>query len=209
MFRRSSRSVILTASLLLALFVGAACSGDDGGDGAGGGGTSTEENPGGTTRARAVALDAQLGVITGRINVQRRRAVLARVSTVVDRWFEAAYLAGEYPRTDFSRAFPGFTPGAVRLARKDAAILSNKAIGRRVDEVVAQRKSVRVDVLSPRGFARAATARVELVFTTEGDLRRRYVVHGRLMLTRHPSGLWKVFGYDVRRTDRPVGGAGR
>ena len=40
-----------------------------------------------------------------------------QVGKVVDRWWDAAYLGGGYPRSSFPSAFPGFTDGAEKRAR--------------------------------------------------------------------------------------------
>jgi hypothetical protein len=50
--------------------------------------------------------------VHGRLPVARRKAVRRQVGAVVDRWWEAAYLGGTYPRSSFHAAFPGFTAAA-------------------------------------------------------------------------------------------------
>jgi hypothetical protein len=174
-----------------------ACTGDDDEE------PSTDPTPG-RTAAVEVPIVVRPGVLAGTLAPRARRAVAAEVGKVVDAWFEAAYLGGDYPRRDFSDAFHGFTHGAARLARRDRAQMSNATIGARVDEVVPVRRTVRVDLLSPRRRAVGATARFRLEFTTAGDLARRVVVNGRLALTRTKAGAWRVFAYDVRRGTRPL-----
>jgi hypothetical protein len=119
------------------------------------------------------------------------------VREVVDRWTDAAYL-GDYPRRDFSRAFPGFTRGAATLAHRDQRLMSNEAIGRRIDGVRATARKVRIDALAVHQRAVGVTAHVFLAFRTTGHLERRYRVAARLYLTRTDSG-WKVFGYDATK----------
>lgn len=199
--RRPGRTISLLLSLLLAV----SCTGDGDGGGDRGQHPADEPSRSAPTQARPVPMSARIGAVAGRLPHERRRPVLDEISAVVDRWFEAAYLGGAYPRSRFGNAFPGFTRGAARLARADRRDLSNWGIRSRVDEVTARRKVVRVDVLSPKGYARAATARFRLDFVTEGKLSRRFTVKGRLMLTKDRRGSWKVFGYDVRRTVRPGG----
>jgi hypothetical protein len=116
----------------------------------------------------------------------------------VDRWFDAAYVGGRYPREDFRDAFPGFTPGASASAHADRALMSNQPLGPRIDGVTATQRLVWVDVLPAGGRAAAATARFRLGFTTTGKTERSVVVRGRLFLTPGPHG-WKVFGYDVAK----------
>lgn len=201
MLQRPFQHRVLTASLLVALALGTSCSGDE----------EAPEKPRETPEQRIaeVALDARPGLVIGGLDRSRRASVTARVGAVVDRWFEAAYLGGDYPRAGFGNAFPGFTRGAARQARRDRSLMSNATIGARVEEVIAERKVVRVDVLSPRRRAAAATARIRLQFRTEGRVAKRYVVTGRLMLTKNRAGHWRVFAYDVRRSDRPLGGGQR
>jgi hypothetical protein len=195
--RRPGRAVPLLLTALLTV----SCTGD--GSSRDSSRDTPESDPERTTQA--APLDARIGAVAGMLPKPRRRVVLDQVATVVDGWFEAAYLGGDYPRSDFADAFPGFTRGAARLARADRRTMSNAGIGGRVEEVTAERKLVRVDVLSPKKFARAATARFRLVFTTDGRLARRFVVSGRLMLTKDRKGAWRVFAYDVRRSARAGG----
>ena len=153
-----------------------------------------------------VPLTARVGVVTGKLKPARRQAIAGRVGEMVDAWFDAAYLEGDYPRTSFRDAFPGFTPDAADLARRDRDLLTNAAIGSRIDGVVVLRKTVKVDLLSPGHRPAGATARFRLDFRTEGDLERRVVVSGRLMLAKVRGGAWKIFAYDVRRSVRAAEG---
>ena len=148
-----------------------------------------------------------LGTVTGRLAKRDRLRVASAAGDVVDRWFDAAYVGGDYPRGAFDDAFPGFTPGARAQAHGDRALMSNQDIGRRIDAVTASRRNVRVDVLAVRGRAVGMTARFVLDLATTGELRRKVEVRGRLLLTRTDNG-WKVFGYDVNKdVTRLKGGA--
>lgn len=202
---RDVRRPGLTVSLLLSLVLTLSCTGDGDGGADRGDGRVDQPSRSAPTQAREVPMKARIGAVAGRLPHERRRPVLDEVSAVVDRWFEAAYLGGAYPRSRFGNVFPGFARGAARLARADRRHLSNWGIRNRVEDVHARRKAVRVDVLSPKGYARAATARFRLDFVTEGKLSRRFSVKGRLMLTKDRKGNWKVFAYDVRRWMRPGG----
>ena len=196
MTRRPGLRRTATAAALVAVLMGSgACTGDD----------SPKERPDEPSEeiaqeAPEVQLTTQVGVVTGKLQPPRRRALAVRVGKIVDAWFDAAYLDGDYPRTRFGDAFPGFTREAAALARRDRELLSNAGLGPRIDGVVALRKSVRVDILSPGRHAVGATARFRLAFRTSGDLERRVVVSGRLMLAKSRAGGWKVFAYDVRRS---------
>ncbi len=185
---RAAGAVALSATLALGL---ASCSGDDpdADDDAGGSDTSSG--------APALRTTASAGTVVGALKGTRREQLVARVGNVVDGWIEGAYL-GDYPRTDFSDAFAGFTPGAAADARRDGGLMSNKAIGKDVDQVVATRRKLVVDTLAVEGRAVSATARFVLAMEVEGEIRRKERVSGRLFMT-YADGAWRVFGYDVAR----------
>jgi len=187
--------------LVAALLATGACTGDE----------PAEDSPDepAVQPAPEVQLTTRVGVVTGKLEPVRRKALAGRVGTMVDAWFDAAYLEGDYPRTGFRDAFPGFTRDAAALARRDRDLLTNARLGSRIDGVVALRKTVKVDLLSPGHRPAAATARFRLDFRTEGDLERRVVVSGRLMLAKVRGGTWKIFAYDVRRSVRAVEGGGQ
>lgn len=136
--------------------------------------------------------------VTGKLSGQRRRQLAKAVGAVVDGWWDAAYVGGEYPRRDFKNAFPGFTKGAKAVAHRDRRLMTNLDIGARVEQVTATRRRVRVDALAVRGRPVGATARVILGFKTAGEVHRRVEVRGRLLLTRS-EGRWRVFGYDLTK----------
>ena len=119
----------------------------------------------------------------------------------MDRWWDAAYLGGTYPRSSFPSAFPGFTKGAEARARSDKALLTNQTGGRRIDSVEARHRSVSLDILATGKQARSVTAHVVLRFDTAGDKTGTTVVRGRLFLVRK-RGAWRIFGYDVSKGAR-------
>ncbi len=191
--RLNPRAALASVSMLLALSLTAtACSGDDGSDDGG------SELPSGDPAAFAIETRTTIGKVEGRLAKRDRRQLANSITDVVQRWFNKAYVAGEYPRTDFHDAFPGFTPGARDAAHKDRALMSNQVIGRRISAVTPKQSRLWLDVLAVRKRPVAVTARFRLAFRTEGDLSRRVGVRGRLMLTRANSG-WRIFGYDVAR----------
>jgi len=148
-----------------------------------------------------VRTRAQVGRVVGRLPRARRVLVRRQVTRVVDRWWQAAYLGGDYPRSGFSSSFPGFTDGAAQRARRDRLLMSNADIGDRVDSVTATRRRLQLDLLAVGSRTRSVTARFELRFKTTGERARRVTVRGRLFLTRRPTG-WRVFGYDVTKGAR-------
>lgn len=142
---------------------------------------------------------------------QRRRRLEEQVGRVVAGYFDAAYLGGEYPRTDFTGALAAFSDGAVQRAASDRNLLTNAGIGARTDRVVPRAKQARLDVLVPRRVVAGLTARVRLVFLQEqarGPVRK-VTVQGRLLLNRKKSGPWQIFGYDLSRSSVPSRAGGR
>lgn len=181
---------------LLAVAVGlAGCSGDDDG----GGGEREPDSPTTASRAPAVQSDAELGKVRGTLTRARKRNVLADVTTVVEGWFAGGF-AGDYPRRGFKAAFADFTKDAAALARKQPRVMSNAALGARLDGVRVLKQTVRVDVAAPRGRLAGATARFRLRIALSGAVERTDVVSGRLLLTPTERG-WRVFGFDVRRSE--------
>ena len=193
--RRAAPMAMLLA-LLLALTM-SGCSGDDEPTAS----ASSTPDTASPAKVHHVATTVTLGRLTGKIRPRNAKALKKRIGHVVDRWFDAAFVAGRYPRNDFHDAFPGFTSGARAEARHDRRLMSNQDIGRRISSVTDTQRRVRLDVLSVRRVAVALTARVVLEFRTDGKLHRRIRVAGRLYLTRdarQKSG-WSVFGYDITK----------
>ena len=191
-FQRGARAVAPAAVLVVgAAALVAGCSGDDG----------AAPKPPASSSASPTAgprLSSSLGTLTGRLPAAQRKAVAADVTKVVDGWLTAAYL-GDYPRTDFSSAWPGFTAGARARAAHDAALTSNKDIGAKVDSVELTKRTVRLDVVSRHGRPVGVTARVIARFSTTGQVAEDVRVGGRLYLTKGPQGTWQVFGYDITK----------
>jgi len=136
------------------------------------------------------------------------REVLAdKVGSVVTRYFEDAFLGGDYPRSDFGDAFATFTAGARARAARDKALLTNIRLGPTTEHVVARRQTAYLSVLSPYRVAAGVTAKVKLRYlTVRGDERdQRVRVQGRLLLTRDGAGGWLIFGYDLSRSVGPAG----
>jgi hypothetical protein len=193
-----------TLVLALLLTLGAAgCSDGPSDGGSSGPAPGPADSPAPSVTAEAPAAEPRVptrrraGSVTGRIPKAQRKLVVKRVSRVVDKWLQAAYVGGEYPRSSFGRSYRGFTQGATRRARGDKELMTNVDIGDRIDGVTVKRREITVDVLAVGGTAHAATARVLLAFKTSG-VERRVRVSGRLFLTKK-AGRWRVFGYDVAK----------
>jgi hypothetical protein len=138
------------------------------------------------------------GTIVGRLPRKDRSRVEGVVSRTAVGFLEAAYVAGDYPRSDFSGTFPGFTTGAAAVARRDRNLLTNQRIGERIDSVTPTLLRVKVDLLAVNKRAVAATAHVKLTFRTSGKATKRVSVQGELRLTKR-DGDWKIFAYDLTK----------
>jgi hypothetical protein len=195
------RHPLLATLLALLLSLGVTGCSDEPTDGQTSGSAPTAAPTGAGSEAPAaepaVATRTRTGSVTGRIGRKQRKLVVKRVAGVVDKWLQAAYVGGDYPRSSFGESFRGFTQGATRLARGDKELMSNADLGDRIDGVTVKRREITVDLLAVGGTARAATARVLLRFNTSG-VERKVRVSGRLYLTKK-HGRWRVFGYDVAK----------
>lgn len=190
MSQRARRTASTTVAAVVLALLATACSGDE----------QTRDGPepaaaASETPEPAVATDLGFGAVEGRLPAARRDALAEEVQAVVDGWIDAAYL-GDYPRTDFSAAWAGFTPGARRQAEQDAALMSNSDIAGEVEAVEAESRRVRLDVLAVSKRAMGVTAHVVLRFVARGATDQVVRVRGRLYLTRGEQG-WQVFGYDI------------
>jgi hypothetical protein len=193
--RRRARAS--AAVLLLLALAATSCSGDD---------SDSDEPPAAQSTADGSSFEietvAEVGNVTGKLPKADRQRLVNGVTAVVQRWFNAAYVGGDYPRSDFKDAFPGFTPGAKTRAHGDQDLLTNKSIGAKVEDVTPTKSRVWVDVLAPNKHAAGVTTRFQLEFKTEGDYARKVSVHGRLLMTRQPGKGWRIFAYDVSKSSK-------
>jgi hypothetical protein len=195
----ASRPALAAASMLLCLSATAtACSEEPEGDS-----SSQPPLPSKAPPTFEVQTRTTIGRVVGRLPHKDRKKLVAAVTPVVQRWFNAAYVGGDYPRRDFGDAFPGFTAGARAEARRDLGLMSNQGIGKRIEGITPKASRVRLDVLAAHQHPAAVTARFRLAFRTEGDLERKVQVGGRLLLTRSDGG-WRIFGYHVAKSGAKV-----
>jgi hypothetical protein len=193
----ASRPALAAASMLLCLSLGAtACSDDSGG--AGGDTSSQPPLPSGEPSTFEIETTTTMGRVVGKLPPKERKQLIGAITPVVQRWFNAAYVGGDYPRKNFKDAFPGFTAGARHEALGDRKLMSNRDIGRRIDGVTPKTSRISLDVLAVGKGPVAVTARFRLAFKTQGDLERRVSVRGRLALTRSKTG-WRIFAYHVAK----------
>lgn len=194
MTRRPHRRTTGLALVLCAALVTGGCTGDDE---PGTAGTATSSaTP--QESVETVPTKVRVGTIAGDLPKAARKRTRAGVGKAVDRWLDAAFVDGEYPRSDFRDAYPRFTKGAKRQARREADLMSNADVGERIEGVEVTRRVIVVHAVADRRRAAGATARVRLRFTTVGDLEQDVTVKGRLFLTRAKKG-WRIFGFDMTK----------
>jgi hypothetical protein len=148
--------------------------------------------------------------VAGALDGRRRRDVVAGVRATIASYVDDAFVAGPYPRADFSRAFAGFTTGAARRAAADQALLTNRPLGSETRSVRATRRTAYLSVLAPRQRVAGVTAALDLQLLVDraDGTEVRVRLHGRLLLSRDPGRPWTIFGYDLARSDVPsTGGA--
>jgi hypothetical protein len=189
--RRASAAGLAT-TMLIAL---AGCSGDDGNDDAPAAGDAPSSA---TPAVPPLPTHTTMGVVSGKLSEQTRSHLKEKVAAVVDDWFDAAYVGGDWPRSDFGNAYPHFSTRAARDAENDAGLMSNERIADRLESVEATKRRLRIDVLAVQQKAVGVTARFVLTMKLTGKVNRAERVAGGLFLTKQ-DGEWKVFGYDVQR----------
>lgn len=153
----------------------------------------------------SVPMRVEVTHVAGKLGPVRRTALVAAVRRTLSAYVDAAFLAGDYPRSSFAGSFTSFTRGAARQARGDAAQLTNRPLGATTRSVRATRRTAYLSVLAPRQQVAGVTAAVDLEFLVDRDQApaQRVKVRGRLLLTRDRAGAWKIFGYDVTRSQTP------
>lgn len=153
---------------------------------------------------RAVALISNAGVTHGSMPAGDDARIAKTVGNLVDDWLTNAYLAGPWPRRNFTDVWPHFTTDLKHRAHAERATTSNAEIAARIDGVRALTRLVIVDVLAASNKAAGATARLKLEFVTSGQVRQKVTISGQLYLTPTKSG-WAIFGYDLTRTVAELG----
>jgi hypothetical protein len=203
-FRTSGRrrAPAVAALLTAVALVAGGCSSSDSSSPAatpGGSGTATGDAP-------PMATKVVLGTVAGNVHQPyRQRFAAARpgleksVGQAVDAWLDGGFVGVSYPRDSFATAFTSFTPDARKDAEHDRDLMTLWGYRHQIDGVTTTHRKVVVDVLAPRGKPAGATARIDLRFTTTGEVKKPIEVSGRLFLTPTADGSWRIFGYDVAK----------
>ncbi|MEU6136871.1 hypothetical protein [Nocardioides sp. NPDC047086] len=156
------------------------------------------------TPATTVKSAAKLVHVQGKFPRSRHQAVATNVAKAVDRWLQAAYVGGDYPRatsTFTAKSFPGFSKVAIAQAGKQMSLMSNATIAPHIDGVEVAASDIHVDLLANNNYPVGAVARVRLVYDTTGDRVARQTVRGTLDMVPTKTS-WAVFGFNITREEK-------
>lgn len=153
-----------------------------------------------TLRQRPAAMDVEIARLAGALPKAEARDLSRRLGRVVATWFDGGFVAGDYPRENFS-GYASFTKGAARLARQSADVTTNAQLGPQWVDAVPTRRRVRLFVFAPGHRPSGATAEVELVLVgvNKAGSAAELAVTGKLYLTMNNAG-WRIFGFDLHRS---------
>ena len=200
------RRTTAAGTLVVLAVVGAGCTGADDPETAP---TTPTVSEGATATLEPRPAPARVRVtrVAGRMRPKDRDVLADNVGKVVSAYFDDAFLGGTQPRTRFGDGFATFTRDAARQARRQQRLTTNAKLGPTAEAVVPRRQRAFLSVLAPKGVATGVTAKVDLAYVVQRADRpdRTVTVRGRLLLTRAPSGGWKIFGYDLTRGDQAAG----
>lgn len=191
--RTTHRRIAVASAATMALLALSGCTGDDDTPGREAGSPSAAPSA-----PAPLTTHTTVGVVSGALDDKARARVKRKIATVVDDWLDAAYIGGEWPRSDFGSAYPHFSERAATDAKRDAGLMSNARLGDRLEGVEATKRRLRIDVLAVKKRAVGVTARFVLGMRLSGEVNRSERVAGSLFLTWRGGG-WQVFGYDVQR----------
>ncbi len=189
-WRSPLRASVGLVAALVATSALAACTGDD-----------KKETGGDPPSAPPASAPVQVTVtkVAGTLRMPARTALSQDVAAVLQEYVDEAFL-GDFPRADFANAFSTFTPGAAKVADKEAELITGAAYSE-AESAGAETLTADLSVLAPRGKPAGVTATVRFVFDYDDD---SVTYAGRLLLTPQ-KGTWRIFGYDLTRDDQATG----
>jgi hypothetical protein len=198
------RLTTLLPAVLVVACAAACTSGPGSGSPEPAGSSPGSSSPGSATPAGppSVPMRVEVTHVAGRLAPPRRQALAATVGRTISTYVDAAFLAVDQPRSGVNGSFTTFTRDAARQARGDQALLTNRSLGAAARSVRATRRTAYLSVLAPEKHVAGVTAAVDLVFRVDPRQgpAQRVEVRGRLLLTRDRTGAWRIFGYDVARS---------
>ncbi|MGH3509475.1 MAG: hypothetical protein ACRDPI_04515 [Nocardioidaceae bacterium] len=160
--------------------------------------------------ATPVPLKVLVTRVSGKLSPGAQANLQASIGKAIDAYFDAAYLGGTYPRSDFSDALSQFPTNLSQQAKGDIDLITNATLGPTTQRVEAKTKTAYLSVLAPHKVAAGVSARVRLVYLDERGAKpaQQVTVTGRLTLTRvNGSSQWQIFGYSLARSAHSVKGS--
>jgi hypothetical protein len=153
-----------------------------------------------------VPFRVQVTHVAGRLSGARRAVLARRVRGMLAVYVDAAFLRSDYPATRLSGVARPFARALAPDVRRDRTLLTNAALAPSTRSVRSTRRTAYLSVLAPHGSPSGATAAVHLVFLVDrGDRRAQRVdLSGRLLLSPDASHRWRIFGYELHRSQRPA-----
>jgi hypothetical protein len=154
----------------------------------------------------SVPFRVEVTHVAGKLPGKRRAVLASHVRRTLSSYVDAAFLRGDYPQAHFAGATHPFAPTLASAVRRDGALLTNAPLAGSTRSVRATHRTAYLSVLAPHGSPAGVTAAVDLVFAVDrGDrTAQRVELRGRLLLSPARGGGWRIFGYDLDRSQRPV-----
>ena len=159
-----------------------------------------------TPVARSAPFRVEVTHVAGKLSGKRRAVLAAHVRRTLSSYVDEAFLRTDYPAARFAGVPSPFTHTLASAVRRDRELLTNAPLAASTRSVRAARRTAYLSVLSQHGSPAGVTAAVDLVFAVDRGDRpgQRVELKGRLMLTPAPGTGWRIFGYDLARSQRPV-----
>lgn len=153
----------------------------------------------------SVPFRVEVTHVAGKLPAGRRAVLSARVRRTLSSYVDAAFLRTDYPAAHFAGAARPFAHTLASAVRRDRALLTNAPLAGTTRSVRSTHRTAYLSVLAPHGSPAGVTAAVDLVFAVDRGDRpaQRVELQGRLLLSPHGGG-WRIFGYDLDRSQRPV-----
>jgi hypothetical protein len=154
----------------------------------------------------SVPFRVEVTHVAGKLATKRRAVLAAHVRRTLTWYVDSAFLRTDYPAARFAGAARPFARTLASAVRRDRALLTNAPLARSTRSVRATHRTAYLSVLAPHGSPAGVTAAVDLVFAVDRGDRpaQRVELEGRLLLTPAHGGGWRIFGYDLDRSQRPV-----
>ena len=154
----------------------------------------------------SVPFRVEVTHVAGKLAVKRRAVLSAHVRRTLSSYVDAAFLRSDYPAAHFAGAARPFAHTLASAVRRDRKLLTNAPLARSTRGVRATHRTAYLSVLAPHGSPAGVTAAVDLVFAVDrGDrTAQRVELKGRLLLSPGPGRGWRIFGYDLDRSQRPA-----